>query len=348
MIGRALPRSALALLALGCSGEGEAAPDAEAPPWGLDERPVSASCVARTAEEAPALLSATGCVDPAAPGVFAPGLVPYAVNVPQWADGADGARAFAVPSGATLAAAADGDLELPNGSVVLKTMELAGRRVETQVLARGADGRWSAYAYAWNEAQTDAELVETPRSVQLPGGNEYLLLGRDECLRCHTSASGVTLGLEAGQLNRTFDYPGERRANQLATLEHVGLLAAPLTEAQATPLPPTRGSDTAERRARAYLHANCAFCHRAAPAALDLRFGTPFAQTGACNAPAQGSTLGVKGATILVPGDPSKSLLTLRMRSTVQLRMPPLGTRFADQAAIEAIEAWIRGLPGCP
>ena len=49
-----------------------------------------------------------------------------------------------------------------------------------------------------------------------------------QCLQCHTASAGRTLGLETGQLNRMFTYPGSRTADQLATLDHIGLFSAPL------------------------------------------------------------------------------------------------------------------------
>ena len=76
-----------------------------------------------------------------------------------------------------------------------------------------------------------------------------------------------------------------RLANQLETIEHVMMFTAPLPgdvstlDALADP-----GDDAAplEPRARAYLHTNCAQCHRPngpTPSTMDLRYTTALADT---------------------------------------------------------------------
>ena len=84
-----------------------------------------------------------------------------------------------------------------------------------------------------------------------------------QCLLCHTAVAGFSLGPEVGQLNQDFAYPNGS-ANQLITLEAIGALGDPLTEPQKSTafyaIDDT--AYAAERRARSYLHANCANCHQ--------------------------------------------------------------------------------------
>jgi hypothetical protein len=81
---------------------------------------------------------------------------------------------------------------------------------------------------------------------------------------------------------------------------------------------------------------------------LDLRYTTPLARTGACNARPQKGEAGVAGALILSPGAPERSTLALRMASRVPgVRMPPLASEVPDAAGVELVRAWIRGLSGC-
>jgi hypothetical protein len=69
----------------------------------------------------------------------------------------------------------------------------------------------------------------------------------------------------------------------------------------------------------------------------------------ACNVPPSAGDLGVADAKIVMPGDPARSTLALRMRALDQNRMPPLATHVVDEAGAAAVEAWIRGLPAaCP
>ena len=79
---------------------------------------------------------------------------------------------------------------------------------------------------------------------------------------------------------------------------------------------------------------------------LDLRVDVPLGKTGLCGDP-KTVDLGVAGAKILFPSDPAKSTLALRMRALDDNRMPKLGSRVVDEAAVKVVEEWIRALPAC-
>jgi uncharacterized repeat protein (TIGR03806 family) len=292
-------------------------------------------------------------VDPANPQRPAPGLIPYDVNSPLWSDGAQKERFLALPDGKQIRVGADGDWELPTGTVLVKTFLLGGQRVETRLFMRHEDGSWSGYSYEWDDAQTDATLLPASKSKQV-GAQTWYYPSRAECLSCHTGAAGHSLGLETGQLNRDLTYTSTQRiSNQLATFEHLGLFEAPLGAAPEAlaryPVP--SGSDTLELRARAYLHSNCAVCHRpngTGRGPADFRFSTPLAQASFCDkAPEQGS-LGVTNARLLAPGDPGRSLLSLRMHALDANRMPPLASRGEDTVGLGVVDAWISSLTACP
>ena len=119
-------------------------------------------------------------------------------------------------------------------------------------------------------------------------------------------------------------------ADQLTTLAAIDV--API--AQATGLPsPHDPLETAARRARAYLHANCAHCHNGSYITTrDMRFPTPLAQTQLCNA--------------ITPGSPASSRLTQLV--TQRPGMPPLGTLQVDPIAGALTSAWIGGMTSCP
>ena len=121
-------------------------------------------------------------------------------------------------------------------------------------------------------------------------------------------------------MNRDHDYGGVI-ANQLATLEHLGLFTKPL------PTPPEklpqladyrrREGQTSTLRARSYLHANCAHCHtqvgrrqRRVPAAGDAAAEGHWASSTSSRARA---TFDLKDPRILVPGDPERSMIHHRM-----------------------------------
>jgi hypothetical protein len=186
------------------------------------------------------------------------------------------------------------------------------------------------------------------------GDQTWYYPSRAECLRCHTSAAGFSLGLETGQLNRDLIYPSTGRlSNQLATFEHIGLFEEPLVGTAETrarfPIP--SGSDPVDVRARAYLHANCSFCHRpnsTGRGPADFRFSTPLAQTGVCNATPQEGDLGITNARLLVPGEPGRSILSVRMHSLGASRMPPLASRVEDTGGAGVVDMWISSLTNCP
>jgi glucose/arabinose dehydrogenase len=291
--------------------------------------------------EMPALLSETGCVRPGAPSTPADGLFFYDVNVAQWVDGATAERFLSVPADTVLRTSPEGQLALPPGSVAMKTLSAEGRRLETQLLLHRPDSTWSAYTYVWREDQTDAVLATAEVEVPLPSGRIHFV-DPTGCIACH---AGVlpTIGLEAAQLDRDdVDYGRGRLGNPLATLEKLGMLEAPVPAEAYTPLAREHGVATAERRARSYLHANCAFCHRGGEGKMDLRFGTPLGATMTCDVPSP-----VVGRARIAPRDPGESQIVRAMQATGDGRMPPVGTRVPDTVAIQTMSAWISSIAAC-
>ena len=141
-----------------------------------------------------------------------------------------------------------------------------------------------------------------------------------------------------------------RTANQRETLAAIGLFGATKPSPVTTPLADPFGPETLERRARSYLHANCASCHQpngGARGDLDLRFTTPLAQTGTCNASPATDTLDLTNAKIVSPGNPRESVLLARMRASEGKRMPPLASRRIDDEGAALVEEWIRSLRSC-
>lgn len=298
----------------------------------------------------PTKLSETGCVQPNAPTNVSDGLIPFAPNAPFWSDGATKHRYFAIPDGSTIQIATDGDFIFPIGTVLLKNFDLNGQRIETRLFVRHTDGGWAGYSYEWNDAETDATYVPSGsnRSIQ---NITWHYPARAECTRCHTKAAGDSLGLELAQLNGEYVYPNQRRSNQLATLEHIGLiqLSTPLNQAPSL-VSPNNTAQSLNDRARAYLHTNCASCHREGGAfsgGPDFRFSLPLSQTLACNVDASRDDLGIAGLKRIAPGDASKSAVVLRMKSTTGTRMPPISSNVPDTEGISLVEAWINSLTGC-
>jgi hypothetical protein len=107
---------------------------------------------------------------------------------------------------------------------------------------------------------------------------------------------------------------------------------------------------SSERRARSYLHANCAHCHQPGGTGggnMDLRFSATLAETRTCNEAPLGNTLGKTNPIIIKPGDPDNSILVLRIQDLDQYRMPPLASGIVDTVALDVIREWIYTMDGC-
>ena len=104
----------------------------------------------------------------------------------------------------------------------MKQFSLSGAVFETRLFVRHEDGNWAGYSYAWNGA--DAEWVRGGRVSEV-AGQEWTFPSASMCLACHSQAAEGTLGPEIGQLNGDLLYPSTGRvANQLRTLDHIGIL----------------------------------------------------------------------------------------------------------------------------
>lgn len=304
-------------------------------------------------DTAPELLTDTGCVSSSDPKQPAAGLIPYAVNAPFWSDGADKDRWMALPDNQRISVQTDGDWNFPSGTVLMKNFRIGTRLIETRLFMRHPDGVWGGFSYEWNAAQTQATLLAGGAVRDLGGGRNWIFPSEGQCVECHTQAAGRALGLETAQLNRSFTYPQTARmANELTTLDHIGLLTPAITDAAAQPaMPDPSGSGPVGERARAYLHTNCSQCHRPGgptPSNMDLRYTTSLIATNACNAAPQSGDLGLgANARVIAPGSSANSLLMHRMNRRDTAAMPPLGSTTVDTAGVSLIAQWIDGLAAC-
>ncbi len=311
---------------------------------------------------APALLSQTGCFDVADPTNPAPGLIPYDINSALWSDGASKRRWMALAEGATVGIDAEGDFLFPPGTVLVKEFSYNGVPHETRLFVHHLDGIWAGYSYEWRNGVSgwDGYLLPAGLVKDLdPGiygpGHTWTYPSRAECLRCHTDSANFSLGPEVGQLNRDMLYPSTMRiANELETLEHIGVFTTGLTPG-IEDLPAYAELDQAHHsvdyRARSYLHSNCSGCHRPGEitqAPMDFRFSTPTSDINACNVTPVFGDLGVTGATILSPGNPGLSVTRLRDGSRDPLvQMPPLATAILHDEWLTLLDTWISDTSIC-
>lgn len=314
----------------------------------------------------PRRLSETGLYTSVKENKPHPGLIPYSVNSPLWSDGADKERFLALPGELKIEFGTNRGWNFPDGAVLVKTFSLpvkgapAGRRIETRLLTR-QEGQWAGYSYIWNDDLTDADLVSSEGRDQTfevldakaPGGvrqQTWHYPSRVECMVCHSRAAHWVLGLTEMQMNRVHDYPA-RPANQLRTLEHLGLFKAKLPKRpdqyRALVNPYDRSADL-DGRARSWLHANCAQCHISAGggnAMMELEFHTARNKINVVNATPQHTRFDMPDAKLIVPGQPDKSVLFLRVSRRGPNQMPPLASNRVDEEAVEMLREWIRTMP---
>ena len=308
-------------------------------------------------EQFPTTLSATGLFSSVASLTPAPGLVEYEVNSPLWSDRALKRRWLALPGSEQIGFSASEDWSYPIGTVFVKHFELptgptTRRRVETRVFLRQVD-RWVGYTYRWDAGETDATLLTTTATDTftvdvggVPTQQTWSYPSPAECLGCHTAAAGRVLGARTVQLNRSFAY-GSGADNQLhAWSSCLSLFSKPIESASFYPAAadPANNLETIGARARSYLAANCAHCHRPggpAPGGLDLRFEPLLGGMNLIGvAPTEGN-LGIVGAERIRVGSKAQSVLWERVRSTTPSIRMPAGSLVPDPLAESLLGAWI-------
>lgn len=345
-------------------GTADAASDAPAPDtspmWGLPERVPNTTCRLLNAEGMPSpTLSGTRCYADLRTQRPAPGLVPYEVIAPLWSDGTLKRRYIALPDGSAMTFQREGAWSFPEGTLLIKEFAIETTRgdpstrrpIETRFLLRRGDA-WRGFTYQWNDSSDEAMLLDAagatrsyaitdPANPGTPVQYTHVFPSRSQCNACHTIDAGGALGLQTGQLNRDFTYPNGVRGNQLATLEHAGYFDAPLP---ALPSELPRWSDPADQdaplvaRARSYLAANCAHCHRPGGvhtgSGVDLRYEVDFATSHMCG----------PDSTVVVPGMPEASEMVRRMTLRGMQQMPPIATTIVDPTGTDVIRRWIASL----
>lgn len=356
----------LLLMSCGTDGSSRSGP-------ALQPRPEVQTCLPDVSEGMPARLSDTGCFTDLKTLEPGPDLIPYDVNSALWTDGAFKPRYMVVPSTEQISIADDGSWSFPDGSVLVKVFGFefevgdpeSRRAVETRFMVR-SEGRWEYATYQWNDEGTEGELLEARKTadytIQRNGEPEvisYQFPEYDDCIACHAEAINDVLGPKTSQLNRNRDYDG-LDANQLVAMAEIDLLALEEDEeidpsAEPRMANPQEGEGSLEDRARAYLDANCAHCHRplgfadSAQYELDFRYQVSLEDSGICDPIMFGP---LSGTPRVVPGDTGEpeyrsGILKRFVRDDIQ-RMPSLGTSIIDPFGTQLLRDWIAQLQSCP
>ena len=314
----------------------------------------------------PALLSQTGAFSDVRTLVPAPGLLPYELVVAFWSDGAAKSRYAAIPAG-SVSFSPTGEWQFPAGTVFVKTFELPldaaqpqrTRRLETRLLVRDRNGGVYGVTYKWRADLSDAELLTAGIAEEIAtrdaSGAQHRQTwhypSREDCLTCHNTHTPGQLGPKARQLNRELRYPDGVTENQLRRWNRLGLFSPAPTAQDLAALPTLARADDPSRdledRARSYLDANCAHCHRpgGTVANFDARYTTPLAQQQILDGPVL-IDMGVDRARVISPHDPWRSIMLMRTDTNGDLRMPPLARHTIDVKGVALLRQWVESMPG--
>jgi uncharacterized repeat protein (TIGR03806 family) len=308
------------------------------------------------------------------------GVTPYDLNTPLFSDYAVKYRTVWMPAGASVPYQTTSTFDFPVGTVLTKSFgfpadfRVAGAPVswvETRVYVRAASG-WKGTSYLWDGSQSDAQLspggeIDDLSFIDTSGNTQkahYLVPSQAECPKCHANDGTATpLGPRVDQINKTFAY-ATGSENEVAHWARLGLLkGAPATTRSAAPpagvpaLPvwndPSTGS--VAERARAYLQANCSYCHdgdgeaRTSGLVL-LDTETSSMALGICKPPVAAGKAAQGQSFDIVPGHPEQSILVYRLTSTEpSIAMPEIGRSLEHVEGVSLISQWITSLTGtCP
>lgn len=314
-------------------------------------------------------LECTGLYASLADKTVAADVRPYKPALEFWSDGAEKQRWVHLPAGSKIDIGSFDEWKLPVGTKLWKEFKIGGKRIETRLYAKTADGTWVHAAYRWNADETEA--VNRGGEV-VPGigpdGGPYEIPTSGQCDQCHRGKDDQALGFDAVSLG----LPGAT-GETLAKLSADGLLSATPPKTSLT-LP---GSDEAAA-AVGWIHANCGSCHTSNPSgsathrshlrvrATDLAptdGGTPTAlesldvwTEGYCKDSFRTDPDGAVPFKWIRGGNPDKSLLYILASHRVgfgdlpsaAVQMPPIVSRAVDQDGVALLRAWIEALPACP
>jgi len=320
----------------------------------------------------PRKLSETGLFSDVRLQTPAAGVHEFSVTEPMWQDGLGANRFIALPDETKVETRIerkpDGSVKnskvvWPKDSVLAKTLRTPNKLIETQILH--FDGEtWNGYSYRWNDVQTDADLIESngldlifqdgtmdDPDNEVPKSNKphtpemisHRFHARAECARCHTPWTGFALGFQPQQLRGIDrDLPAQEAAVAL------GLVNEAFFEVSAARTVFSHDSDAdLELRARSWLHANCAHCHRqhgGGSVALKVNIELPLAETELIGEKPLRGDMGIGEARLIAPGAPWRSALLARIARTGAGRMPIIGSHEVDEYGYDLLWDWITDL----
>jgi len=289
----------------------------------------------------------------------------YKPSSTLFSDYAEKARFIWMPEGVS-ASIMDNEwqeIEFPDRSILVKNFyynDADGKQrvIETRLLVK-LEGKWNAYPYLWNEDQSNANYKMTGATLPVSFNHEgthydidYIQPNKNQCKSCHNQNEELKpIGPKARNMNYDLDYGNGEVKNQLAKWQEVGFLKNYEASYAYQSIPDYTHEDVSlNDRARAYLDANCAYCHNpkssASTSGLTLTFDeTDENKLGYFKTPV---AAGIGAGNLQVdihPGKADSSILVHRMSSIAQgVAMPEIGRVMLHHEGIQLISDWINAM----
>jgi uncharacterized repeat protein (TIGR03806 family) len=256
----------------------------------------------------------------------------------------------------------------PQGSTIDLTKH---RLIETRIIVREANGKWTGTTYVWDADQKDASLNTSGKYVEMelisstgaPEPFTYVVPNQQTCQKCHATETGgggeiLPIGPKVRNMNKDYDYGGGVKANQITHLNDLKLLAG-FTSLAGAPsnVDWTDASKPIGDRAKAYLDVNCAHCHNgkgnASQSGLKLTHedigSAATSLWGVCKKPLAYSNTAPGYRYDVNPGSPQTSILLFRLNTTLTGDiMPVVGRQTIHTEATSMLADWIRQLTSAP
>lgn len=275
-------------------------------------------------------------------------LIPYELRNPLFSDYSEKQRFIHMPGGTKVEAGADGKLDFPVGTALVKSFgysDISGklRILETRLLLHRADG-WVALPYVWRADGKDADLRigGTRLPVELAHGSKkmaisYAVPNKNQCKQCHSSGDAIR---PIGPVVQNMIFPRKGDAEKLGV--KFGSFEAKWDDPK---------SGTLDQRAQAYLRVNCGHCHAPKGSASNSGLfldgsAKDTAALGIGKRPVAAGRASGNLDFIIESGKPERSILVTRMKSTDPgIAMPELGRAAVHDEGVKLMEDWIAAMP---
>ena len=290
------------------------------------------------------------------------GVYSYDLTAPLFSDYAAKERFIYLPEGTNMEYQGDFNvLNFPIGTIIIKNFiyytdvrdkSLGRRIIETRLLVR-KETKWKPFLYKWNDEQTEATRLivggTATASTIIENGNlkeitRYVIPRELDCRTCHNlNEEMIPIGPKPANLNRPMD--NDLSINQMDNFVEQGILnGSPVSMSQ---IPDYSDSTLGPIiRGKAYLDANCAFCHRQGGTAnanglyINWEFEGEKIHTGIFKIPTNYNAPQLQYD--IVPGNPDESILLYRMTQTEAPDvMPQIGRSINHNEGIEIIREYI-------